>query len=257
MDPWVVLPAVIVVALIFVVVPVAVVTFVHWRRPLRLTCPRAGSEAQIRVSAARAAVAAVLARGAPGIERCSLWPTLRGCREECLALPTGDIRPVRRGTPPPRPHSAPGLHTILVPLDGSPGSEWVLEAVGELARAHGATVRFLHVVKPVRAVESDDRDRVIAFADQESARVDIETREYFERLGGRLPGVTVEGAVRFGDPVAEIVEEAESVGADLIAMASHRRTGFDRLLKRSLARRLERATTIPLLLVRYGERAAA
>jgi nucleotide-binding universal stress UspA family protein len=69
--------------------------------------------------------------------------------------------------------------------------------------------------------------------------------------------VTVERAVRFGDPVAEIVEEAESVGADLIAMASHRRTGFDRLLKRSLARRLERATTIPLLLVRYGERAAA
>ena len=257
MDPWVVLLAVSVVGLVFVVVPVAVVTFAHWRRPLRLTCPRAASEAQIRVSATRAAVAAVLGRAAPGIERCSLWPTLRGCREECLALPTGNLRPVRRGTPPPRSHGASGLHTILVPLDGSPGSEQVLDTVGELARTHGATVRFLHVVKPVRAIESDDGDRVIAFADQESARVDMETREYFARLAERLSGVTVEGAVRFGDPVAEIVEEAESAGADLIAMASHRRNGLGRLLRASLARRLERATTIPLLLVRYGERTAA
>ena len=53
------------------------------------------------------------------------------------------------------------------------------------------------------------------------------------------------------------VEEAESAGADLIAMASHHRNALGRLMRGSLARRLERETTIPLLLVRYGERAAA
>lgn len=257
MDPWIVLPALAVVAIVFVLGPIGVVTFAHWRRPLRLTCPRAGSEAQIRVAATRAAVAAVLGRGTPGIERCSLWPTIRGCREECLALPAGSLHPVRRGTPPPRQRQGPGLHTILVPLDRSPGSERVLDVVGELARDHHATVRFLHVVKPVKAVQSDVGDHVVAFADQESARVELETREYFDGLTGRLPGVTVEVAVRFGDPVAEIVEEAEAVGADLIAMASHRRNIFGRFITGSVARQLERATTIPLLLVRYGERAAA
>ena len=162
---------------------------------------------------------------------------------------------MRRGEAPPRA-GAPGLRTILVPLDGSPGSESVLTAVGELARAQHATVRFVRVVEPVEAVRSNDGNRVIAFVDQESGRVELQTREYFDTLASRLPGVRVEGAVRFGDPLAEIVEEAEEVGADLIAMAGHRRHALGRLFLGSLVRRLERATTIPLLLIPYGERAA-
>ena len=255
MDPWVVLPALAVLAVVFVVVPVGVATFTYWRRPFRLTCPRAGTEAQIKVATTRAAVAAVLGRGASGIERCSLWPTVRGCREECLALPARELRPVRLGTPPPRAQSVPGLHMILVPLDGSLGSEGVLDTVGALARAHRATVRFVHVVKPVETLSVDDR--IVVFTDQETERVERETLGYFTRLEVHLPGVKVEGAVRFGDPLAEIVEEAESAGADLIAMASHRRNMLSGLVRKSLARRLGRATTIPLLLVRYGEPAAA
>lgn len=256
MDPWIVLPALVVLAVVFVVAPVGAVTFAHWRRPWRLTCPRTGTEAQIQVGATRAAVAAVLGRGEPSIERCSLRPRVLDCREACLALPAGELRRMRRGEAPPRT-SAPGLHTILVPLDGSPGSESVLDAVGELARAHRASVRFVrvrfvHVVEPVGAVRSDDGARVLAFVDHER-----ETRVYFDRLAGCLPGVTVEGTIRFGDPVAEIVEEAEAAGADLIALASHRRHALGRLVRGSLARRLERATTIPLLLFPYGERAAA
>jgi nucleotide-binding universal stress UspA family protein len=255
MNPWIVLLVVALLAIVFVVAPVAVTTFVHWRRPFRLTCPGAGTEAQIKVAATRAAVASVLGRGAPGIERCSLWPARLGCREECLALPAGGLRPVPRGTPPPRPDRGPGLHTILVPLDGSPGSERVLDTVGELARAYRAEVRLVRVVEPVKAVESPS-GQVVSFAHQESERVERETQEYFTHLTDRLPGVTVKGAVRFGDPLTEIVEEAESAGADLIALASHRRGGLRGLVRKSLARRLGRKTTIPLLLVRYGERAA-
>ena len=256
MDPWVVLPALVVLAVVFVVVPVGAATFTHWRRPFRLTCPRAGAEAQIKVGATRAAVLAVLGRGVSGIERCSLWPTVQGCREDCLALSARALRPMRRGEPPPRAQSDPDLHTILVPLDGSPGSEGVLDTVGAVARAHHATVRFVHVVKPVETVRSTD-DRIVVFTDQESERIERETMAYFKRLERHLPGVKVEGTVRFGDPLAEIVEEAESAGADLIAMASHRRNMLGGLVRRSLARRLGRATTIPLLLVRYGEPAAA
>lgn len=258
MSFWSVLFALAGLAVVFVVVPVGAATFSHWRHPWRLTCPRAGSEAQIKVAATRAAVAAVFGRGMLSIERCSLWPGVRGCREECLALPVGALWPVRRGEPPPRTQSFPGLRTILIPLDGSPGSEAVLDAVGELARTHRATVRFVHVVKPVEPVRTEDDTQIVAFTDQESERIERETRAYFKRLEARLPGVEVEGAIRFGDPVAGIVEEAESVGADLIAMASHRgRPRIVRLMKRSLAKRLRRETTIPLLLVPYGARAAA
>ncbi len=257
MNFWSVLLALVGLAIVFVVAPVGVATFIHWRRPWRLTCPRVGTEAQIKVAATRAAVADVLGRGKLGIERCSLWPTVRRCREECLALPAGVLRPVRRGEPPPRAESASGLYTILVPLDGSPGSESVLGAVGELARTHRAKVRFVHVVKPVETVRTEDDTRIVAFTDQESERVERETQTYFKALEARLPGVTFEGTVRFGDALTSIVEEAESTGADLIAMATHRRSGIGRLVNRSLAGRLRRATTIPLLLVPYGDRAAA
>ncbi len=255
MNPWLILLGLVLVALVYVAVPVGTATLANYRRPWRLKCPRAGTEAQIKINALWAAVTEVLGRGRPTIERCSLWPAQRGCREECLALPPEALRPVRRGEAPPRAHAEAGLHTILVPVDGSPGSEAVLAAVGELARAHGARVRFLKVMSPVKAVASDER--VVAFADQESERLELEARAYLKGLAGRLPGVAVAEAVRFGEPAAEIVEEAEAAGADLIAMASRRREGFRRLVRRSVAAQVERKTTIPLLLVRYGEPAAA
>lgn len=257
MTPWIVLLGLALVAFVFVLAPVGLAAFWHWRRPWRLTCPRAGTLAQIRVGATRAAVASALGRRV-SIDRCSLWPGVRGCREECMALPLSEIRAMRPGEAPPRQGGAGGLRVILVPLDGAPGSEAVLPAVRELARVRGATVRLLHVVPPVSVVHVDAEDpRVVAYADQESARIEEQTRVYFKRVARDLVGVAVQEAVRFGKPAAQIVEEAEAVGADLIALATHGRHGLGRLLRGSVARRLERSTTIPLLLVQYGARAAA
>lgn len=255
MNPWIVLLALVLVALVYVVAPVGAAALASYRRPWRLKCPRAGTEAQIKVNELWAAVTEVLGHGTPRIERCSLWPAQRGCREECLALPPEALRPVRRGEAPPRQRREPGLGVILVPVDGSPGSESVLNAVRELAHAHGARVRLLKVVPPVAAVSADER--IVAFSDQESERLDSEAREYFKAIASRLPSITVESTVRFGEPVAEIVGEAEDAGADLIAMASRRGAGLSRFVRRSVAARVERATTIPLLLVRYGETVAA
>lgn len=257
MNPWVVLPALILIAAVFVVGPVAATTFAHWRRPWRLACPREGREAQIKVAPGQAALAAVLGRPGPGIHRCSLWSTVQDCREECLDLPVDALRRMRLGEAPPHVTSGPGLKTIVVPLDGSAQSETVLDAVAELARAQQATVRLVHVVKPVDTGWIEKNGRVVTYVDQECERAEHRTRAYLNELAGRLPGVRIETAVRFGDPLAEIVDEAESASADLIAMARHRRGGLGQLLRRSLARRLERETTIPLLVVPYGERDAA
>jgi nucleotide-binding universal stress UspA family protein len=80
---------------------------------------------------------------------------------------------------------------------------------------------------------------------------------YLRAVAQRLPGMKVETAVRFGDAVTGIVDEAESAGADLIALASHRRHALGRLFHGSVATRLRRATTIPTLVVPYGRRPAA
>jgi nucleotide-binding universal stress UspA family protein len=255
MDPWTVLTGLFIVTLVFIVVPVGTAAYTYWRQPRRLTCPRTGAEAQIEVAPAAAAAAAI-AGGRVGLEHCSLWPVL-DCHEECLALPATALRSVPRGEPPPRPPRAPGAFTILVPLDGCAGSERVLEAVGDLARSRNATVRLLRVVRSPESVCSNYDGRVLAFADQENARVEDELRTYMKQLASSLSGVPVETAVRFGDPVAQIVEEAESAGADLIAMASHRRGALGGHLRHSVARRLGWETTLPLLLVPYDAPAAA
>jgi CBS domain-containing protein len=161
---------------------------------------------------------------------------------------------VRAGRPPravdaPLPEAVSG-RVILVPLDGASGSEAVLATIGEIARAEGASVRLLSVHPPVHEVEVDGR--IIAYADQETERVEAEARVHFQRVAASLGEVPVSFAVRFGEPAAEIVAEAEAAPATLIAMATHRRTGLTRVLKGSVAERVERTTTIPVMLVQYG-----
>ena len=161
---------------------------------------------------------------------------------------------VRAGRPP-RAADAPlpvgsAARVILVPLDGSSGSEVILDTVGEIARAEGASVRLLSVHPPTHEVEAGGR--VVAYADQETERIEAEARAHFQRVGASLDPVPVSFAVRFGEPAEQIVEEGEAARATLIAMATHRRTGIVRILKGSVAERVERTTTIPVMLVPYG-----
>jgi len=146
--------------------------------------------------------------------------------------------------------------TILVPLDATSESAAVLDTVREFARVEGATVRLLHVAPPPEAVVND-AGQVIAYADQETDRVEHEVTVFLKRLLGRLSGVRTELAVRFGDPVEEIVRAAESEDVELIAMATHRRKGPARLITGSVAETVERRTTRPVLLVRYGHAAGS
>lgn len=147
------------------------------------------------------------------------------------------------------------IRKILVPLDGSPGSEAVLPTVAEVARAEGAKVCLLHVAPVVEAVVMDGR--VIAYADQETERITQEVLAYLKTAAAKLPGVGVELVVHFGDPVEEILTEAESGGADLVALATHHWTGFRRLLKGSVAEKVERGAAVPVLVARYGTGLAA
>lgn len=161
---------------------------------------------------------------------------------------------VRAGRPPraadaPLPEASPS-RVILVPLDGAHGSEAVLETVGEIARAEGASVRLLSVQPPAHEVEVGGR--LVAYSDQETSRVEAEALAYLKHVAASLGPVTVTFAVRFGEPVEKIVEEAEASHATLIAMATHRRTGIARIVKGSVAERVERTTTIPVMLAQYG-----
>jgi len=60
-----------------------------------------------------------------------------------------------------------------------------------------------------------------------------------------LETTTVEGS-----PAREIVDHAASIGADLVVMGTHGRSGVDRLLLGSVAERVVRSSPVPVLTVR-------
>lgn len=140
---------------------------------------------------------------------------------------------------------------ILVPLDRSPEAEPVIPIVADTARAGHAVVRLLHVA-PEPEVQMDARGRVVAYADQEMVRLGNEALDYLRTVELYFDGVQVETIVRFGDPVSEILHEAEAFGADLIAVTATGRSGIGRAVLGSVAEHVYRKAKVPVMLIRPG-----
>jgi nucleotide-binding universal stress UspA family protein len=138
---------------------------------------------------------------------------------------------------------------ILVPLDETTEHEAILPLVADIARPAGATVRLLHVAAPPDNLVSED-GQVIAYMDQEAARLRVQWLDYLRTIEALLPDVALECEVRFGKPLPEILAEAEDFDADLIAVTtSSRKSLKDRLLGSVAADLMKRSKT-PVLLLR-------
>jgi nucleotide-binding universal stress UspA family protein len=122
---------------------------------------------------------------------------------------------------------------VMVPLDGSDLAQTALPHALELCRGLGATLLLLYV--------SDTRH-----GSPEASRRFLD----FTRRQHASDGVAIETLVREG-PVAEaIVRAAEQEQIDVIAMATHGRSGLQRAVYGSVAEQVLRSSTKPVLLVR-------
>lgn len=146
---------------------------------------------------------------------------------------------------------------ILVALDRSERSEQVLPWVRGLALPAGAGVVLLHVCPEPEPVVAEGH--VVAFVDQVEAQRREDATGYLEGVARtlRMAGFLVDVCVRFGEPAKEILEAAREAGADLIALATHGRSGIARLLHGSVASQVLRRAHVPVLLLREEERRAA
>jgi nucleotide-binding universal stress UspA family protein len=138
---------------------------------------------------------------------------------------------------------------ILVPLDEAVQADNVVAAVGALARSTGATVRLLHVA-PVPQSLSDEHGHVLIYVDQETARLEAEAIDYLKAISIGLEDVAVEYGVRYGDPVEQILDEADAWNADLIAMATRGRSCIGRTLLGSVAEQVFRKAPMAVTLYR-------
>jgi nucleotide-binding universal stress UspA family protein len=141
---------------------------------------------------------------------------------------------------------------VLVALDGSPSSEAVLHFLLEIAGPLDMTVMLLRVLEPIPPMPIEGT-RLVTVEDVETRRRDAE--EYLAPIAAalRARGVNATFEVRRGRPPEEILTAAREGRADLIAMATHGRTGLGRLLFGSVAEAVLRHATVPVFLIRQPE----
>jgi nucleotide-binding universal stress UspA family protein len=138
---------------------------------------------------------------------------------------------------------------ILVPLDTTTPDSPFLATLAALARGAGATVRLLHVA-PHTSDVVDAEGRTIAYADQETERLLAEARDALQAVELALDGLPVETVVGFGDPVREILLEAEAFDADLVAIHTSARSSLARAVLGSVAEQVFRRAPLPVALFR-------
>jgi nucleotide-binding universal stress UspA family protein len=136
------------------------------------------------------------------------------------------------------------LEKILVPLDGSNCAENVLPLVEKLARELKISISLLRVALT----------HTFPGVDPTEAQVKVvrEAEEYLERIANKLKtkGLKVDTHVRYGNDAEEILEHANQNVIDMIAMTTHGRSGVKRFLLGSVAEKVIRYSTKPVILVR-------
>jgi nucleotide-binding universal stress UspA family protein len=139
---------------------------------------------------------------------------------------------------------------VLIPLEDSEFSLNVLPYVTRLLEPDKTEIYLLHVEPAPEAVTIDEH--VVIFADQATASLQAEsmaTLQPFVRSLEQL-GYHVTPLVAFGDPATEIERITEEEEIDLIAMATHGRTGIARLLRGSVSQHVTSHVDVPVLLYR-------
>lgn len=137
---------------------------------------------------------------------------------------------------------------ILVPLDGSKFAEAILPHVQTLAKDEGAEIILL----TIPAIPNMDFiARNPGLTRNAIEETEVKTGKYLEAKLTNLTkkGAKVKGLLREGPIPETILQVADEVHVDMIAMATHSRTGISHWLMGSVADEVVHNAHVPVILV--------
>jgi nucleotide-binding universal stress UspA family protein len=151
------------------------------------------------------------------------------------------------------------LRHVLIPLDGSELAEQAIEPALALGVGTPAEYTLLRVVAPIMALAGDHTSGRISGVnvsllrelDELQRRQRIEATEYLEQLAKRLRArsFSVHTEIVLDDrPANAVLESASTVAAEAIAMTTRGRGGLKRLFLGSVADKVLRGATMPVLI---------
>ena len=146
------------------------------------------------------------------------------------------------------------MTTLLAPLDGSELAESVLPYVERLALAMSLRVTL------VKALRLDNSSSAylegMAYATNAKIQLEVEqeSSEYLGKVAAALRdrGVKVDTKVILGTPASAIADYSHEIDCDVIAMATHGRSGISRWVLGSVTETLVRTSGSPVLVAPPG-----
>lgn len=146
------------------------------------------------------------------------------------------------------------LKRILVPVDFSGDSLHALTYARDLVAPFGSEIVLLHVIEPIYYAAPADLYMTspnLAVLLNEQERM---ATQQLGRLAADLQrkGARVRTLLKSGSAAHLIIETAARLGANLIVMATHGRTGLSHMFMGSVAEKVVRGAACPVLTVRRG-----
>ena len=136
------------------------------------------------------------------------------------------------------------IQKILCPVDFSQPGRYAFDYACAFARQHNAALELLHVAEASAYAE----DELPAGQPSYEQSLQRKLKEWAEQAG-----CPAETDLITGIPCVEIVKYASKIQADLIVIGTHGRTGMKHLLIGSVAERVVRTASCPVLTVRHPD----
>ena len=150
------------------------------------------------------------------------------------------------------------IRKIICPVDFSEPSDAALNSAVELAEHFSAEMVLCHAINEIDPTPSPSytltnqlMDQIPQIMGQMTENAHKAMQDLIKNhVGERIPA---DHRVVLGDPAKSIVKLAEDEQADLIVMATHGRSGIKGLFFGSVAEKVVRSATCPVLTMRYNQ----
>ena len=141
---------------------------------------------------------------------------------------------------------------LLVPVDGSDVSKKSLKKVAELAKADGAAVTLVYVSDPMPPVAYSDSSMGYGVSAKEHTKVcEAYANDVFKKATTALGSTIKTKSLHISNTTLSegILDAAKKAKADVIVMASHKRTGLKSILLGSETHEVIVHATLPVLVL--------
>lgn len=201
-----------------------------------------GEAAEVILATAREKQADLIVMSTHGYSGINRW-VMGSVTERVIAHAPCPVLVIRADKP---------ITRMLIPLDGSELAERAMLPGLEIAAAFGAEVEFFRAIQPVpmeNIHELEKAERGLGMQLQDSW---LEAAgEYLKRqveLAQRR-GLTAKAVVRTGSAASTLLDYAEAMEIDAVAMATHGRSGLQKWLYGSVTEKVLRASHAYAMLI--------